>query len=285
MSAETIKRPSRRTEVTRGVCAKCERPVRESHRDVVFRPLDAHAHRLASLLYAIKSEQIADWFDLAAGIVRVEFSAGAFDPSTIGLCESADAYDDARDSLRQECVLQIARFTVAWSGIEALIDEVLPNNYRRRREGKIEATARWLGETMSRATAPLDGYATSVQQFRACVLAGACSQQSQDRVRNLGPNILSDPGGGLKAVYAIRNELAHGASSLPEPDEWRYSTEGDLEPSIVLRGQRIVLLTAQMLLHAGLGDIDIDWWPYGSNDEDEHLLRVRDIALRLHVVP
>jgi hypothetical protein len=225
-----------------------------------------HCAALGRLLNEVDAERwshAADWLRVASGIDAVNLKAASLDPA-FGWCSGADEYAIAQDEIAESLVRHLAMFMFVWGMLESVIDELracLPQG-----RGKLHRAALFLERRFAKRQS-IDPYETELE--RLCTLI----RERPDDARHLeglrAPALIGGASIGLRIVYRIRNNFAHGAMRIPIPDSDHHPQFH--ESHIVECATRIVLLSTQMLIAAVYdgsdSNFDSDGDGFGVDDE------------------
>ncbi len=160
------------------------------------------------------------------------------------MCRPAFEYEDSKQELHQRVVDNMTVFLYVYSGLEALINDSNFKNCKKNR-GKINAAKLHIKSNFSNGFLSIPMYRESLN-----LLFSFIDQKDSD-YQNLKTSFTLDDccdfnGIGLKVVYKIRNLLAHGSFSFPEPLGHSYMMP--LQSEIIEVSTRIILLSAQMIM-------------------------------------
>jgi hypothetical protein len=211
-----------------------------------FKILAEHCWDLSSCLGGYPNASylsVAEWLRIGAGLIKIEFDSARFDTSLF-MCGRAADYEDARTAVLAPFVLETARFTFIWGALESLLD-ILQLPHVRGSQSDIDAACCYLKEEYE--PLPLPASYMGVIYDLQCLLLNHERYEVRKDEFDLR-NMIGRSGLGLHVVRKIRNKLAHGAASFPEPKEWGGNE--DLDRRILATCSRVVLLSIQMLIAA-----------------------------------
>lgn len=195
---------------------------------------------------------LADWLSIAAGIVSLEYDHFRVD-RLAGYCESADAWEGVREKILTGFVTSLVKFSLVWGALEAAITIIEPPSSGLTR-GKINAACFYLLKHFG-VGASISGYRPALAAFleTARERYGADVLKKEVRLRD----DLGISGIGLRSVYLLRNQFAHGGLEFPIPTG--AEVEEERAPSTTIDfASRLILLSIQMLLIAYIASQSID---------------------------
>lgn len=227
--------------------------------DQLFVGLQEHCAILSKALIEIVEGDIdsgffhaAEWLEFAAGVCTVEVLTARFD-SCLMYCGNAVDYEDARSELFSRIATELTIFQFTWSAFETLSKSINPPS--------IPKTQRFRGADALcqrvifylKQTPPVDGYESVINHLKKSV-PSSCAHPGFDQ--EALPLFMGRSGIGINFVREVRNEFAHGAARLPEPDDSgdRWCGKKSRFPEQIRICSRVVLLTIQMLLCAYFGN-------------------------------
>jgi hypothetical protein len=169
-------------------------------------------------------------------------------------------------------------FMFVWGMLESVIDELRACLPRGR--GKLHRAALFLERRFGKRRS-IDPYATELG--RLCTLI----RERPEDVRHLeglgARSLVGDANIGLRIVYRIRNNFAHGAMRIPVPDpDHRPQFH---ESHIVECATRIVLLSTQMLIAAAYDGSNSSCESNGDEfhiDADDETVGLQEALQRIH---
>ena len=189
----------------------------------------------------------AEWLDLAAGVQRVDVLTGVFDECLV-YCESALEYEDARSECLSMLVGQLTMFIFVWGAFETVGNMIEPPSIppTLRKHGENSLVDRLI--CLIHSSKPLPAYSRTF----GCLNKIIDRVPHYQRFRRVAPMpaFIGSSGEGIDFVRRIRNQFAHGAAKLPEPNDWGEDaeTKPSLDQSIIAHCTLITLFTMQMLL-------------------------------------
>ncbi len=156
------------------------------------------------------ADDVAGWLSIVACIKNVDYDMDLFDPGG-GVCELADIWAENQVTLQKKLVNEITRFLYCWASLEVAIDRFVPDEISLG--GKIKNLCYFLKTQFDHHKLP-DGYRDLVAYIknRAC---NTTHDLTIFKKAETWPVHLSEPGFGIYSVYKLRNQLAHGAYSIP----------------------------------------------------------------------
>lgn len=216
-----------------------------------FLPLRSHAARISQVLSlredALDWEVVCDWLNLASTVNSV-LLRGVSQSASYGWCSAADEFNESRDELLSRFVFQHLLFSLIWSALEAALTIVrLPKHPDKAKRGKIRNAALFLDRTFS-GRERVWGLGQELELFRESAVA--CLGPKAVNRRLALRDEFSEAGIGLYLVYELRNQFAHGAFELPEPDCENRPVSA--HESMISHASRLVLIQMQMLFLARL---------------------------------
>jgi hypothetical protein len=237
-------------------------------------------HKLNKLNGAILAwGHAAEWLEVAASVERVEVDTSYFDDST-ELCGTAYDYQRARSLDVSSLVTELTMFNLVWGSLETVIKLIdppkVPKGVKGGRTSLVDRALYYL-KIDYEPRSPVPFYKDTVAAFN-------------DALKGWQPRLLehsclvdhvSLSGISLGVVRRIRNEFAHGAAHMPEPDE---DSDGDgSNAKIINLSSRIPLYTIQLLLSTHLNQTSFEL-AVRKGEHDELLSEEVHYVLRsLHV--
>lgn len=184
---------------------------------------------------------IYNWFWMASSINSVNFDGIKYD-CAFSMCRPAYEYEIEKQKLYTNLINEITRFLYVYSGFESLINEmklIECPSYK----GKINSVKYYLKSNYSSNFNSIPYYEKLLGILRVLVRNSSLNQYEQDFSLDDCTDI---NGMGLKIIYKIRNQLAHGNYKFPEPADWSFSLP--LEPEITQISSRLIILATQMIM-------------------------------------
>lgn len=220
--------------------------------------------------------QAADWLELAGSVTKVDVLTGQ-DDDGLAYCETAMDYENDRSALLSQFVTSLTMFSFVWGAFESTAKVVSPPSIPKemRVYGNDSLTAR--SANYLRYVVPDGVYLCALSKLRNRL--GAHTEFAPLLPDNLGLLASAEAGQGLELVRIIRNRFAHGATAIPQRDDWNGMDSADNQ--IVRVSTRLVLLTIQMMLRIFFGDraLELETWR-GDNDD---VVPVSTMLLTLHL--
>ncbi len=198
-------------------------------------------------------ENVAEWLHVAGSVHAVDIVTGSFDMSVL-FCESVLDYEAARSKVLSKLVANLSIFNFVWSGLETSLDLIeppkVPKSLKPGKSSKIDNAIFYLKNNFRFYDLPY--YDWTIAELRDTIAKIPYYSNLSDQFK-LQPYI-GISGIGLHVVRKIRNKLAHGTMSIPEPEDWTGIEP--LDAKLIELSARIVLLSIQMLIMAYLKDDD-----------------------------
>jgi hypothetical protein len=212
-----------------------------------FLSLQQHSYNMNRFLVShnqYNDNQIANWFHLASGINKVDYSSDLFD-STSMWCRPAYEYEEEKSKFHSRLITELTRFTFIWGGFEAFIDSlnIEPCPFK---QGKINSINHFLSTHFLNLDNSILFYNELIQFFKKIVSKNPWYGNVNELFAS--EKCVSEDYIALKVVYKIRNSFAHGAFQFSEPAEWNRIKP--LDVLIISISSRFVLLTMQLLIIA-----------------------------------
>lgn len=206
-------------------------------------PLKTHARGLSEYFYAkntIELTQVGNWFWTASSINNIEYDGIKYD-SAFMMCRPAYEYEKEKQNLHSNVINSLTTFLYVYSGFEALINSLNLSKCSHK-AGKINSVTHELKTNYSVTFSSLPSYLETLQLTRKLI--------QQSRLKSFEQHFSLDEctdvnGVGLKIVYKLRNQFAHGEYDFPESDNTDYLP---VESDLIQLASRIILQTAQMVL-------------------------------------
>ena len=169
---------------------------------------------------------------------------------------------------------ELTRFTYCWASLECAIEAINPPAAPRK--GKINRACYYIQRHSPDDKGVLH-YWDVLHDFRQ-LLSSAGEDKVLQRFR--APSFVSARSLGLYVIYAIRNQLAHGALYVPLPDEDNRPQSHYLP--LTELATRIALMSIQHLL-AGAHVSYTHTWEALSDDGDELEHEFHQFLASLHI--
>lgn len=188
----------------------------------------------------------SDWIFAAASVVKVDAMTAKHD-YTVDWCSSAADYEDRRSLVWGRHLTELSIFSLAWSGFECMGKAFLGR--RQLRDGLLPAVESLIRsrETNEMRNAPLGEQL--VAQSKA--LAHHLEDLQRPARHHLAALDILMLGNGCPAVNALnairklRNAFAHGATSMPYPDD---DDLGDDLTGVLAASNRLLIFGAQYFM-------------------------------------
>lgn len=187
------------------------------------------------------TECVVNWLWIASSIDSINFDGIRYD-CAYSLCRPAYEYEKEKQKLHVRLINELTMFLYVYSGFESLLNDfALPKCPIN--DGKINSAKYFIKENYS-----INFNAVPLYSELLSILRNLIRKSSLKKYENCFSidNCTDINGVGIKVIYKIRNELAHGDYNFPEPGDW--SSELPCEPEITKVATRIILLSMQMLL-------------------------------------
>lgn len=254
--------------------------------------LHLHCHHLACILSdtekhlpsktiddeAFEVSHAVEWLNVAAGIQRVDVISARFDDCAV-LCDDAWRYEDARSDVFSRIVTELALFNFVWNAFETVAKVLdlpdIPSERNPHCSRSLVDRAIWM---LTRGK-PVVGYSEVLEEVSELVFSGCMSPRTVYRIRKWLP-YMGYAGLGLDVVRCCRNELAHGATRFPEPEEW--SGKPVAMPQLLRLSSRLVLFSIQMLLEIRFREDCFTVLSLDDTDDNERI-SVGTALLQLHL--
>lgn len=238
-----------------------------------LRCLDEHSYYLSTFFGQTEHSlynwaHVAEWLNVAAGVIKVDFATARFDDS-IMWCSEASHFEDKKTETLSDLVTNLCTFSFIWGALEAVVSNLKPKNVPGF-PGKINAACYYLQQEY-KPNVSLPFYRDLFATFMDVLAKNPKHEQLLSELR-FRP-YLSVDSLGLYCVYKIRNTFAHGALVFPEHEEWTGVQSYDAE--LIHISSRLVLLSIQMLLLSSIkADSFTVWcppeyWKTKEDDEDD----------------
>lgn len=220
--------------------------------------LREHCFKLSDFLSKLDYYQYPlaiDWLYIASGVRHVEVFTAEFNDSII-MCGAAFDYENKRSKLLSELATRLTIFNFVWGSFESVAKAInLPSLSKSlRRQGYPNSVANrviWFLKQNYNPMLRIASYDEEVKQLYELIESHGLYQNYLDELINLD---LADHNGlGLHIVRKLRNDLAHGSTSMPEPEDWGGEQDKLLaseryQLDLIDTSTRILLLTIQLLL-------------------------------------
>lgn len=226
---------------------------------MAMKELRAHCAELVQFFGALAgfrgyegSDAVASWLNLAACIHSINYDTSYFDIGA-DCCGMADEWGERQARLQQSVVTETTRFLYCWAALEAAVTHFVPANSRS--SGKIGRLCDFLKRHLKEEDFPAYYLGTLAYVDSRSKLEFGNTSIFKEKTSTLHSTALSEQG--VRRVYKIRNQLAHGAFEIPID-----SGNGDEGKLYDIKAcSRIVLLTLHMLMVAKYpGDsIEVYW--------------------------
>jgi len=222
--------------------------MKKNHR-ATLKPITEHCYALAETLVSFGEYdmlQTSNWLQVASSVKSVGIDLVRYDKQ-FGWCSGADEYTMAKETIFKDFVTNLSIFTFTWGALESAIDQIDPPPHPdKNMQGKINSACYYIcNHFKSRLLVKpyrdlLSRFQSKLSQSIAC---GALAKTLKI------PHHIRLEAFGLYAVYKVRNMLAHGGMSFPEPEPKEHRAISP-DPILIETATRILLLSMQMLLIA-----------------------------------
>ena len=178
----------------------------------------------------------------------MKVSIGNFDQSCM-YCSTAAYYDSSRIKLFEKYIPKLVSFQFAWGALETIISKFVEKN-RISKFGKINALCMFLKDNEMKKHLP-NGYIAEVKRLLKLLKTSyeyrpiAEKLYNNEKINLTYNNKINEAGCGIFIIYKIRNKLAHGSLSMPEPVEFTDPKINEIK--LIERCTRIVLMTIQII--------------------------------------
>lgn len=186
-------------------------------------------------------DSIVNWFWIASSIDSVHFDGIRYD-CAYSMCRPAYEYEEEKQKLHVKLINELTIFLYVYSGFESLLNDFSLPKYPSS-NGKINSAKFFLKENYSKNFNSIPLYSDLLSVLESLIRKSSLNKYEKSFSID---NCTDINGVGLKVIYKIRNKLAHGDYSFPEPGDW--SSELPCEPEITKVATRIMLLSIQMLM-------------------------------------
>lgn len=209
-------------------------------------PLRNHIKGIAEYLYSKDypfNTEVANWFWMASSINSVDFDGVIYDSAFI-MCGFAHDYETKKQKLHGKLINELTLFLYVYSGFESLLNNLkLPSC--QHKQGKVNKAKNYIKTRYTNYFSTFPRYMNIVGQLRALIKESSMKEYE----KYFSIDDCTDYNGiGLKVVYKLRNKLAHGSFSFPEPCDWSF--ELPLESEIIRLSTRVLLISIQMIMLA-----------------------------------
>jgi hypothetical protein len=219
-------------------------------------------------------QELSEWLEIAASIESVRLNTGRYDPS-FRMCSQAREYAVERSDFLSEWVERFSVFNFVWGGLEIATKIVVPTSWKagqstpdraasyldrefgvrspiyRYREvlGELRSSVRILWKTSSEFISFDDPERKRPEHSRFKSIYEEFGRYELDKLSGLG----------VRVVKCLRNQLAHGDTSIPKLSDYRSGKEKlqeieDARRRTIDLCTRILLLSIQMMLISAIND-------------------------------
>lgn len=222
---------------------------------------------------------ISAWFNIASGIESVNYISAKYDEDVMW-CNPAIEYEQEKSILHSKLICELTRFNFIWGGLEAFVNNLtLPECPKKRGKGKYSDVNYFLKAVYLENYAVLS-YHNELLKFIQVLIDKSPSYSKASQLF-CEDTCTSKELVGLKVVYSIRNNFAHGAFQFPEPEN--YSLQKPLDIPIIVSSSKIVLLYIQMLCIAYYKNYPKSFiWGFSGIDE-ESMVDIECFLKQLHL--
>lgn len=219
-------------------------------------------------------EELSEWLEIGASIDSVRLNTGRYDPS-FRMCSQAREYAVERSDFLSEWVERFSVFNFIWGGLEITTKIVVPTSWKpgqstpdraasylerefgvrspvylyREVLGELRSSVRVLWKTSSQFVSSDDPERKRPEHSRFKSIYEEFSRYELDKLSGLG----------VRVVKCLRNQLAHGDTSIPKLSDYRSGKEKlqeieDARRRTIDLCTRILLLSTQMMLLSAIED-------------------------------
>lgn len=247
--------------------------------------LENHCYRLSKTLLELSDHSNPgcpwvsshDWLHLASSIQSINVVTEQFNEG-IMYCGPSIERENAYSKTLEPFVKCLTIFNFIWNGLEVISKIIdppkIPNTLKKRRNG-IDDLVFFLKNNYTRDT-PLEQYNELLNE-----LIKILNKDSDSNIdfRHIDESkYLSNAGKALAIIKLIRNNFAHGSTSLPEPDEYTGAIFGDRNTIFtetdylrkVCISSRLLLLSIQMILISHYKDNSFEVLNHANFHEEEY---------------
>lgn len=219
--------------------------------------INEHADRFSKVLSQLSLQNsqwilASEWIELTASIKNIDVITASFDDIS-HYCGTALHYEDKRSETLQKFVYEISIFNFIWNGLEVISRIInppkIPNNLKKRRN-IIDDIIFFLKNNFPYIP-ELPQYTCLFKELEKIIQKDSTYQHVN--FKELYNKKTSDNSGkALSLIKLIRNDFAHGSSSLPIPQDWNMGSSISEKDAIkkIRLSSRLLLLTQQMILIA-----------------------------------
>ncbi len=251
--------------------------------------INEHADKFSKVLSQLSNQNsqwllASKWVELAASINSVNVVTASFD-DTLYYCETALHYENERSNTLQKFVYEISMFNFIWNGLEVITKIInppkIPNNLKKRRN--IIDDAIFFLKNNFPYIPELPKYTCLFKELEKIIQKDSIYQDVNFK-ELYNKKICDNSGKALSLIRLIRNDFAHGSSSLPIPQDWNLGSSISEKEAIkkIRLSSHLLLLTQQMLLISFYKDesffVHIDM---AHSDETADII---NILYSLHIV-
>lgn len=201
---------------------------------------------------------IRDWLHMASGVLKTEIDTQFYNTSNL-FCGSARDFEDNRSRLWSSFCKELITFNFIWGSMESLIEEITNATEQDSKPylGKKFLKDKYIGKSIKK-------YDCVLKRLES-LMKNSTYPYKKEVFKYSRSNYT---GQGLHLVSKIRNSFAHGAASLPDPDDWADNLNIDI--AVIETSSRMILLTMQMILiaHFSKKDLIIEY-PFMFEDLDD----------------
>jgi hypothetical protein len=251
-----------------------------------------------------RSKELSEWLEIGASIETVRLNTGRYDPS-FRMCSQAREYAAERSEFLSEWVKRFSVFNFVWGGLEIATKIVVPDSWEaslstsdraasyladefgirspvyfyREVLGKLRSSVRVLWKTSSRFVSFDDPERRRPEYNRFKSIYEEFGRYGLAELSGLG----------VRIVKCLRNQLAHGDTSVPKLSDYRSGEEKlqeleDERRQTIDLCTRILLLSVQMMLLSGTedgSDSRVKLWTRQGTRE----MRLRKALTSVHIGP
>jgi hypothetical protein len=194
----------------------------------------------------VSTDMAADWLQMAAAVNKVDIDLCYHDDS-LAYCGTAYHFQNDRSKVVSSLSKQLTIFNFIWNAFEILSKCLsiprLPKTLKERPSFVDNVQYFISNKFSSKSAVTVEFYEETLEKLTAKI--NSISMHNFDYALKQN-NFTCRSGKGIQIVRAIRNLFAHGAVSMPLPEDHSFDTFVDSE--VIELSSRIVLFTIQLML-------------------------------------